>query len=62
MIKTILVNIATLLTNKNELTFEDIFNESREPIKSHLEDLLFLLKKRGSYIRIRFVKMSLASQ
>ena len=33
MIKTILVNIATLLTNKNELTFEDIFNESREPIK-----------------------------
>ena len=62
MIKTILVNIATLLTNKNELTFEDIFNESKEPIKSHLEDLLFLLKKRGSYIRIRFVKMSLASQ
>lgn len=47
--KTILVNIATLLTNKNELTFEDIFNESREPIKSHLEDLLFLLK-RGVHI------------
>lgn len=47
MIKTILVNIATLLTNKNELTFEDIFNESREPIKSHLEDLLFFIEKEG---------------
>ncbi|MDU4958908.1 MAG: hypothetical protein E6X33_13685, partial [Agathobacter rectalis] len=47
MIKTILVNIATLLTNKNELTFEDIFNESKEPIKSHLEDLLFFIEKEG---------------
>ena len=47
MIKTILVNIATLLTNKNELTFEDIFNESREPIKSHLEDLLVFIEKEG---------------
>ena len=47
IVKTILVNIATLLTNKNELTFEDIFNESREPIKSHLEDLLFFIEKEG---------------
>lgn len=47
MIKTILVTVATLLTNKNEMTFEDIFNESKEPIKSHLEELLFFIEKEG---------------
>lgn len=29
MIKTVLVTVATLLTNKKEVTFEDILNESR---------------------------------
>lgn len=62
MIKTVLVTVATLLTNKKEVTFEDILNESKEPIKSHLEDLLFLLKMKDSYIHIKFVKMSLVCQ
>lgn len=47
MIKAVLVIVATLLTNKKEVTFEDILNESKEPIKSHLEDLLFFIEKEG---------------
>ena len=47
MIKTVLVTVATLLTNKKEVTFEDILNESKEPIKSHLEDLLFFIENEG---------------
>ena len=29
------------------MTFEDILNESKEPIKSHLEDLLFFIENEG---------------
>ena len=47
MIKTVLVTVATLLTNKKEVTFEDILNESKEPIKSHLDDLLFFIENEG---------------
>ena len=47
MVMTILVLMATMFVSKTELSYDEIFNECKEPIKSHLEDLLRFVEEEG---------------
>ena len=47
MVLAVLITVATLLVEKKELSYEEIYAACKEPIKSHLEDLLCFVEKEG---------------
>lgn len=47
MVLTILITVATMLVEKKKLSYEEIYAACKEPIKSHLEDLLCFVEKEG---------------
>ena len=44
---TVLVCVATMLADKKEILYEDIYNQCKEPVKSHLEEILKFVEEEG---------------
>lgn len=47
MIYSVLVCVATMLTDKKEILYEDIYNQCKEPVKTHLEEILKFVEEEG---------------
>lgn len=47
MVRTVLVCVATMLADKKEILYEDIYNQCKEPVKSHLEEILKFVEEEG---------------
>lgn len=47
MVMTTLVMVANMLTDKMELSYDEIYSACKEPIKSHLEDILKFVEEEG---------------
>lgn len=56
MVKAILVMVATMLVDKSELSYDEIYSACKEPIKSHLEDILKFVEEEG-FIYSRQIQM-----
>lgn len=47
MVMATLVMVATMLVDKSELSYDEIHSACKEPIKSHLEDILKFVEEEG---------------
>lgn len=56
MVKSTLIMVATMLVDKSELSYDEIYSACKEPIKSHLEDILKFVEEEG-FIYSRQIQM-----
>lgn len=47
MVRTVLVCVATMLADKKEILYEDIYNQCKELVKPHLEEILKFVEEEG---------------